>query len=172
MNEYLSLGNIYKTVGLKGEVRIYSTSYFSADRYNNKELKFFLSKENNEIVLETTAESYRQAGNFDVVKFKEINSIEEAEKYLGCEVLVLKDRNFLHKDQYFFDDLVGCEVYDSENNQILGKVIKVEEFPAQPALNVRKQDGKSFYVPFINQFIKKVDIENKRIDIIVIKGLI
>ena len=72
---------------------------------------------------------------------------------------------------YYFSDLEKCEVFDEDNN-LLGKVIKVEEFPAQITLRVKSKSGKVFFVPFIEQFIIDVNIIDKSIKIKVIEGML
>ena len=77
----------------------------------------------------------------------------------------------MEKGQYFYSELRGCEVYD-QNNKLLGKVKEVEEFPAQLTLRVARDKKPDFFVPFIKQFIKAVDIKNKAILIEKIEGLL
>lgn len=172
MSEYLSLGKILKPVGLKGEVKIYSTTNNSDERYGNENLIFYLGNEESDSNITAKAEHFRSLGQFDVVKFDVIKSIEDADKFIGMTVFTKKDQNLLSKDEYYFDDLVSCEIFDAKSKKYLGTVAKIEEFPAQITLNITKEDGKSFYVPFINVFINKVDIKNKKIYINVIDGLI
>ena len=74
---------------------------------------------------------------------------------------------------YFFCDLEGCKVIDNETDEELGVVESVEEFPAQLTLSVKSnKTDKIFYVPFVEAFVVDVDIDNKKIYINVIKGLI
>ena len=82
-----------------------------------------------------------------------------------------KDYKDMAKDTYYFDDLVGCKILD-DNNQELGIVSQVEEFPAQLTLRVKRANDNDFLVPFVKAFIKQVDIENKKIFINVIGGLL
>ena len=94
--------------------------------------------------------------------------------YLNGEVsaeIMEKDRKDLEVGYYFYEDLVGCSIIDQSKNE-LGIVNKVEEFPAQITLRVKRQNGKDFFVPFVKQFIKKVDIDAKKIYIEVIEGML
>ena len=108
---------------------------------------------------------------YDFVKLDIINTKEEAESYRHYEIQVIKDSKDLKKGEYFFADLKACEVFD-ENNNLLGKVKEVEEFPAQITLRVKANNGKEFLVPFVKFFIKNIDIENKKITINVIEGML
>ena len=64
-----------------------------------------------------------------------------------------------------------CDVYDTES-RLLGKVKRVEEFPAQITLRVSRNDKPDFFVPFIKEFIDNVDINNKKIIIKVMEGML
>ena len=58
-----------------------------------------------------------------------------------------------------------------EDKSVIGKVIKVEEYPAQSTLRV-KTNNKEILIPFVNAFIKKVDIKNKTITVRLIEGML
>ena len=98
-------------------------------------------------------------------------SSEEAISKKGQEICVIKNRDDLAKDSYFYSDLRGCEICDSSLNN-LGFVKEIEEFPAQLTLRVSRKGKPDYFVPFIETFIKEVDIDNKRIIINVIEGLL
>ena len=168
--EYLLLGTIIDTFGLDGTLRIYSTTNNGKKRYK-KGAKVFLYNEKEEQRLEMTVEKYRNNGHFDYVKLAEINNPEDGIKYKGYEIQVIKDRSDLEVGYYFYSDLVNCEVLDDKGNA-LGVVSKVEEFPAQLTLRVKRQGKPDFFVPFIKQFLINVDVENKKITINVLEGML
>jgi len=168
--EYLKLGTIVDTQGLDGTIKIYSTTSHGEMRYK-KGSKVFIYNENTDQRKELTVGSYRHQGLFDFVKFIEINSTEEGKEYKGLEVQVAKDRNDLKVGYYFYSDLIGCKVFDQNNNE-LGEVSNVEEFPAQLTLRVKKLTKGDFFVPFVKEFIKNVNIEEKIITINLIDGML
>lgn len=170
MEEYLLLGFVTDSFGLDGTLKVLSKTQFGDLRYQKGNKVFlFNSKENKRI--EAKVESYRHNGLFDYVKLDIINTKEEAETYKQFELQVIKDNEILEEGEYYYVDLVGCEVFD-ENNNLLGKVKEVEEFPAQITLRVARNGNKDFFVPFLEVFIKNVDIENKKIIINVIEGML
>ncbi len=168
--EYLSLGKIIDSFGLDGTLKVYSTTDNQKLRYK-KGNKLFLYNEQEDNRIPVTVVSYRSSGNLDYVKFEEITSPEKGKEYRGFEIHTIKDANDLKVGYYFYSDLVGCKIIDQVNNE-LGIVSKVEEFPAQLTLRVRRENGKDFFVPFVKQFIKKVDIESETISINVIEGML
>lgn len=169
--ETLQTGTIVKTVGLKGELKLKSTTFFAEQRYQEGNI-VYLSKDGKNLQ-KFTVVSYRSYQDFDFIYLKEIASIEIAEKYIGYSVYINKEDAELDDDMYFFCDLEGCTVIDNETKEELGVVESVEEFPAQLTLSVKSnKTDKIFFVPFVEAFVVDVDIENKKIYINVIKGLI
>ncbi len=166
---YVTLGKIVKAFGIKGEAKILSSSHFRKERYR-KNQKMILFLEHSNEIKEVSVQSYREDGQFDIVKFSEINSIDELSHWINAFVQVPKDISFLKKDYFFFSDLVGCQVND-ENGEALGMVIKVEEYASYCTLRVQNDDQKDILIPFVKAFIKKVDIERKCIDIYHWEGL-
>ena len=168
--EYLLVGTIVKTVGLKGEVKIYPSTHFRDSRFKVGNHVFLLD-ENGQKYKTLTIKKHNKIGEMDQVIFEEISSIEEAQLFVRKDLFVEKDRSFLKKDTYFFDDLTGCDVY-FDNQKYIGKVIKVEEFSSYATLRVSTEKDKSVLIPFVNAFIKDVDIDEKKIIVKFIEGLV
>lgn len=170
-SNYLNVGIIIKTRGLKGVVKVKSTTYFSVNRYK-KGNKIYLvnEKENEEKVL--TVKTHSQEGEFDFVSFEEISTIDEAEKYIGWSLQVKKEElPPLPKNTYYFNELINLHCYDEENN-LFGKVIKVEDFTSQISLRIELLNKKTILIPFVEFYIKQVDLENQRIIIHLIPGIL
>ena len=168
--EYLNLGNIVDSFGIDGTVKIYSTTSFGEKRYKAGS-KVFLYNPQTKEYKELEVVKYRHSGFFDFVKFVELNTPEEVKELKGFSIQVIKNNKDLKKDEYFFSDLKGCKVVDENNNE-LGTVKVVEEFPAQVTLRVGRNNKQDFFVPFIKEFVKEVNIDEKTITIHVIEGLL
>ena len=168
--EYLLLGYITDAFSLDGTLKVLSKTDFADTRYQEGKAIYICSPNTKERQVFTVV-SYRSNGQFDFVKVNEINSKEAALAYKGYEIRALKDYDSLKENEYYFVDLVGCKVLD-ENDTILGEVSKVEEFPAQLTLRVKRKGQSDFLVPFVKAFIRSVDIKNKKIVINVIGGLL
>lgn len=165
--EYLTLGKIIDTFGLDGSVKIFSSTTNQDVRYK-KGNNVYISIDGE--MKSFTVANYKKSSNLDIVRFVEINSIDEAALLKGKEILVIKDQNDLKEGYYFYSDLRGCSIIS--DGKKLGQVIEVEEFPAQITLRCKSLNGKSFFVPFIKQFIKEVRIESKEIDINYMEGML
>lgn len=170
MEEYLLLGYITDSFGLDGTVKVLSKTDFAEDRYQEGNIVYlFNARDNSRIEAEVI--KFRKNGPFDFVKLNIINTKEEAMTYKGYEIQVIKDETELEEGYYFHSDLEKCVAYDENGNE-LGKVVKVEEYPAQNNLRIRRKNGKEILVPFIEVFVKSVDIKEKRIVIHVIEGML
>ena len=168
--EYLSLGVVNDSFGLDGTLKIYSTTNMSAKRYKAGNTVFLYNPQTQELI-EHKVINFRHSGLFDFVKLDGINNPEDAKSFKSFEIHVCKDRNDLEEGTYFYSDLTGCKVLD-QNGLELGVVKEVEEFPAQLTLRVMRKGKQDFFVPFIQQFVKSVDVENKVILIEKIEGLL
>lgn len=166
--EYVKLGTIIGSFSLDGTLKVMSTTDFAKERYQPGKTIYLLNKDNE--YMELTVVSFRMNGKLDFVKVNEITTKEEAESYKGCDLLINKEEAILPKGYYHFSDLEGCEVI-LEDKSVIGKVIKVEEYPAQSTLRV-KTNNKEILIPFVNAFIIKVDIKNKTITVRLIEGML
>ena len=169
-DEYLLLGYITDAFSLDGTFKVLSKTDFAKKRYKEGN-EVFLYQPKTKERLTVMLEKYRGNGQFDFVKVQGVNSKEEALEFKGYEIHALKDYDTLEKDDYYYVDLVGCKVLDEKGKE-LGIVNKIEEFPAQLTLRVKRKDGDDFFVPFVKAFIRRVDINKKEIEINVIGGLL
>jgi len=167
--EYLLVGQIVKTVGLKGEVKIYPSTHFRDSRFKSGN-HLFLLDENGEKLQELTVKSHRKNGPCDNVVFQEISSIDEAELYVKKNLFVIKDQNFLKHGEFFYTDLEQMEVY-FDNGQKIGKVKKVEEYNSYATLRV-ETEGKDVLIPYVKSFIVSTSLQDMKIIVHYIEGLV
>lgn len=167
--EFLTVGRIVRTIGLKGEVKVYPTTHFRDSRFKNGNHVFLLD-ENNEISQDLIISKHKKNGDCDNLIFEGVDTIEKAEPLLKKDLVVEKDRSFLKKDQYFYSDLVGMDAY-FDNGNLIGKVTKVEEYNKYATLRIAHKP-KDVLVPFVNHFIKDVSLEEKKIVVNYIEGLL
>jgi 16S rRNA processing protein RimM len=169
--EYLALGLILKTRGLKGEVKVKSSTDFASLRYKKKN-KVYLYNEETGDLKEVHIFSYQSIQGFDYVSFEELRDINLVLPYIHYQIVVKKEEQpKLKKDTYYFSELIGCKVID-QNTNFIGEVIKIEEYSANQTLRIRLENGKDLLLPFMKAFIKKVDIENKEVHCHLIEGML
>lgn len=163
----LEVGKIVNTHGLRGEVKIVTWTD-SPDVFEDLEYVYAVKK-HEEIKLFIKGIKYQK--NNIIVKFAEIQSIEEAETYKNC--ILKADRDMLGElpqGVYYIADLIGCEVYDDEENK-LGKISDVFNTGANDIYAVSAPERKDLLIPVTDQTIIKVDIENKRVMVHLLEGL-
>lgn len=166
--EYLSVGKITKTFGIKGEVKVYVTSSFSLLRFKKNNILYIKSNEEYQPI--KIEKSYQKDSNFFVVKFFNYDDATISETLKNQYLYIEKDPSILKDNEYFYVDLIGLDVFD-ENELNVGKVDKIEEFPAQITLKISFKN-KFYYVPFNDFFVKEVNLKNHYIKIHTIDGLI
>lgn len=167
MNKYLELGQIVNVKGLKGEVKVNS---FTDDNTKFERIpKVFIKQKQN--LTEYEIEKVGYSKNQVILKFKNIDTVEEAEKLRNSYVVV--DREIfgeLPEGVYYIADLIGLDVY-TENNEYLGKVDDIFNTGSNDVYVVKADDGKQKLLPGIDEVIKKIDLESSKIIVNLIKGL-
>lgn len=167
--EYLTVGRIIRTIGLKGEVKVYPSTHFRGSRFKKGNHVFILDKDNN-ILNDLVIKTHRVNGECDNLIFEGIDTIEEAEKLLKCDLNVIKTRELLKNGEYFYDDLLNKDIY-FDNGDYIGKTYKIEEYSSYITLRIKTND-KDVLIPFVKAFIKEVDLDNNKIIVNYIKGLL
>ena len=166
----LTLGKIIKTKGLDGTFKVNSSTDFADERYQ-KGNKVYIEDIRTKELKEVTVRRYYFDQGFDYVAFEEIPTIDEATPLVNSLILVDKDSlPPLEDDEYYFDDLEGCKVTIKGNH--IGKVSKVEDYNGRRSLRVTLSNKKQILIPFVDQFIKEVNIGKKSIEVELIEGII
>lgn len=167
MQEYFEIGQIVNTSGLKGVVKV---NPFTDDMSRFEELKKVFIEKNKELT-EYEIEEVRYHKNQVLLKFKNIDSIEEAEKFRNCYIKISRnDAKKLPEDTYFIVDLIDINVY-LENNEYVGKIIDVFSTGSNDVYVIKREENSDLLIPAIKDVVKKVDIKNKKMIINLIKGL-
>ncbi len=159
---YIYIGDLVNTHGIKGEVRIISDFELKKQVFK-KGFKFYIGRKKEEEIVRT----YRPHKMFDMVTFEEIDDINDVLGYKGERVYV--NRDDLKIKGYLTQDLIGMDVYEEE--MLVGTVKQILKSKAHDILVIPGKE-KNHLVPCIKEFIKDVSLENKTIIINKIEGLI
>ena len=166
---YVTIAILGKPFGLQGEILLYIHTDFPELRFKKGRAYHLVSPKGDEQIVHLS--SLKSHGSKYTVKFKEWNTIEEVENLSGFELCLDKEDAPLPEGAYRFADMVGSEVFDEEGNK-LGILVEVTDYAPTKNLKIQMDNKKNFYVPFLDQFVPTVDIENKRIVIHVIEGML
>lgn len=164
--DYVTVGVIVNTHGLKGMVKVKSFTDFLEERYQQGMTLYIAFKQD---MVPVTVQSYKTVKGLEHIQFEEFTDINQCEKYKGCELLISKE--FIHElpeDEFYFDELIGMDVYAEG---LIGTCVDVRDLPRGELLVVKTVD-KDVLIPFNKQFIKNVDKERRIISIIVWEGLL
>ena len=165
MDKYLEIGQIVNTFGIKGMLKV---KPFSDDIRRFDKLENVYIKKNN-IEEKYIIEEVKYHKQMVLIKFKGIDSIEEAELLKNSYILINReDEEPLEEGVYYIVDLLGLDVYTDEN-VLLGKIEDIYNTGSNDIYVVKDENGKQILLPGIPDVIKEVDIENKKIIVHLLK---
>jgi 16S rRNA processing protein RimM len=163
--DYIKVGTITGTRGLKGEVKVKSSTNMQTSRFMIGNTLYIHDSEK---LIPLEIHTYRSINKVDVLSFKKYLDINKAEKLVGCELFMSSDYEVkLSENEFFVDELIGMKVF--QNKKIKGVVKDIVTYPQGDYLLIETENGEKF-VPFRDEFIEYQDDE--RIDIIDLEGLL
>ena len=168
MKKRLEIGQIVNTFGIKGFVKIYP--YVNElQRFDDLKTVYIKNKKQEK---EYEIEEVKYQKNMVLIKFKGIETIEQAEDLRNSYVEIdRKDAIALEEGEYFIADLLGADVY-LETGEKLGVLEDIYNTGSRDIYVVKNELGKQYLLPYIDEVIKKIDVENSKITVHLIEGLI
>lgn len=160
---YILIGKIVNTHGIKGELRILSDFEMKEKVFKNN-FNIYIGPN----YIKETINTYRVHKNFDMITLNNYSNINEVLKYKGLNVYINKDDLNLKDNEYLYSDLIDFTIKD--NNEYLGKV-KSYILNGNNVLLYIDYD-KDYYIPLVDEYIISVDLNNKIINCQNIRGLI
>ena len=164
----LEIGQIVNTFGIKGFVKV-NPWVNDVTRFDNlKKVYIKIRKSLKELEIEEVKYHKNQV----LLKFKGVETVEQAEM-LRNSILEIdrKDAIPLEEGEYFIADLLESEVYTDEGEK-LGIVEDIFNTGSNDIYVVKNELGKSILLPRIKDVFKEIDVENKKIIVHLIEGLI
>lgn len=162
-DELIEVAKIGKVVGLNGFFKFHNLSDFCEQFKKNTS---YITDKNETL----TIQEFNKDRN--IIKFFGIDDRDNAQKYvnrtLKTTISQTRENIKLKKDEFFWFDVIGCEII--EDDKKLGFVKDIERIGAIDYLHVKSNEEydrkiyeDSFLIPYINRYIKKTDINNKKI---------
>lgn len=161
--DYIYVGEIYGTHGLKGELK-FKSSFKYKERILTNGFKFYIGKDKDKYILET----YRMHKGFYLLTFCEYNDINLVQHLKGMKVYIDRDDLNLNDDQLVFEDYIGLECYYDDNN--LGTITEIVNCGSDNFVFVISGKGE-ILVPFNDHFIDRI-IKNDKIVFKNLEGLL
>jgi len=164
VNKFLKTGKIVSTHGIKGELKAeaWCNSPYDLLEYPNL---YFNESENLDI------EFMRVHKNAVIFKLSGVNTLDDAQKYIGKILYV--DRDDVELDgSFFIADLIRLSVFDAGDQNILyGKITEITSNGAHDVYHITDSNGKLRLFPAVEDMIVSTDIEQKKMFIRPLKGL-
>ena len=167
-NNFISVGKILNFHGVKGEAKL---GYSKNREQFLSELKYVYVQCGDEYK-QLEVVNLRFTPKCAIIKFKGIDTLNDILEYKNKLLFVEEStaREFLEEDEFLIDELVGLDVYDGDNK--VGAVVGVSNNGASDLLSVKTPGGNVSLVPFVKAIVLSVDIENRKIQINNIEGLL
>lgn len=166
--ECFYLGKIAKKFSFKGEVLVYLDTD-EPELYENMESVFVELNKN--LVPFFIENSSLHKNDFLRVKFEDVDTEEDADAIMGCELyLPLSFLPKLEGNQFYYHEVIGFEVEDQRLG-VVGKIVSINDSTAQPLFEVLNGNVEML-IPMIDQFLIKVDRENKKVIMNLPEGLV
>lgn len=168
MEQFLRVGVISSTHGIRGEVKVYPTTD-DPERFRDLD-EVILDTGKEHKILEI--EGVKFFKNQVILKFKGYDNINDIEKYLKKDLLVDREHAVeLGENENFIADLIDMEVVTDEG-KVLGTLTDVIETGANDVYAVKTPEGKEILLPAIRDCILDVNVDEKRMTVHVMEGLL
>lgn len=166
--DFITIARVKKTQGRVGEVAAALHTDFP-ERFATR-TRLFAMSEGSKQRRELQVENHWFHKGQVVLKFAGVDSISRAEELIGCELQVpLSERAELEDDSVYLSDLKGCTVYDQ--GSAIGTIEDVQFGSGEAPLLVVKGQ-KEYLVPFAGEFIERIAIPEKRLEMKLPPGLL
>ena len=168
MEQLLQVGVITQTHGVRGEVKVYPTTD-DVNRFN-KLKKVILDTGREQLELELQGVKFFK--QMVILKFKGIDNINDIEKYKGKSLYVTREHAVkLKKDEYFIADLIDMKVFLEDGTEF-GTLTDVMKTGANDVYCIQTEKYGEVLIPAIGECIMQVDIEERRMTIHLMPGLV
>lgn len=166
LKQYLEIGQIVSTHGIKGEVRV--NPWCDTPEFMKKFKTLYFDANGNKAVKITVC---RPHGNVVIIKLDGVDTVEEAQKLRNKTLYMNRADAKLQKGDWFIQDLIGCTVYDADDNsKTYGTLTDVAETGANDIWFIDRC-GKEYIIPAIKDVVINVDVENESVFIRPLRGI-
>lgn len=166
VKQYLQVGRIVSTHGVRGELRVqpwcdspdylcrFSTLYFDSEGREGRRVR-----------------SCRPHGNITLLALEGVDSLEDANTLRGRILYMDRMESGIGENEWFIEDLLGCRVLDESNGRLYGTLKEVSQTGANDVWHILAPDGREYLLPAIPDVIRRVSPEAEEITITPLKGI-
>lgn len=151
MNEMIYIGKTVSTFGIKGELKVIS-DFEKCDKAYKVGNKILVNN------IEHVISGVRYHKNYILLEIDNLKNINDILKYVGFNIYIKRLDLHLEDNEFLYKDLIDSDVIDDGSN--LGKIIEVKQ---GVNLLVKVKGSKEFYIPYVDEYIIKFDLNNKKL---------
>ena len=166
MQNYLPACTIVSTHGVRGEMKALPLCDGAA--FLAKFKRLFTSADG---AGETRVLGVRAQGNVILLRLDGVTDMDAARAQVGRTYYLAKADAKLPRGRYFIDDLLGCDVVDADTDRVYGQLTNVDRPAAQDIYTVTDGAGEEYMLPAVPEFVKKIDIDSRKIFVTPIEGM-
>ncbi|PEA55244.1 ribosome maturation factor RimM [Bacillus pseudomycoides] len=171
MTKWFNVGKIVNTHGVRGEVRVVSRTDFPEERYKvGNTLYIWQEKGAEPLAVKIT--SHRSHKSFDLLTFEGYNNVNEVEQWKGSLLKVPEDQlGELAEGEYYYHEIIGCTVV-TEEGETIGTIKEVLSPGANDVWVIKQPKGQDILIPYIEEVVLQVNINEQLVTIHVMEGLL
>lgn len=163
------VGKIVNTHGIRGDVKVVRITDF-AERFELGNTLYVVKE--GEQPIQLTIDRHRVHKGFDIIHFSGYDNINDIESFKGSFLKIAEEQlTNLAEGEYYYHEIIGCTVYDVQGDKI-GNVTEILSPGANDVWVVKRAQGKDVLIPYIDDIIVEIDIEQKKIVIDPLEGLL
>ena len=166
--EWISIGRVTKTHGLKGDLKFYPSIN---ETWVAKIKQIRLSLEN-PLINFNNYQIHSISGKDSplIIKFKDVDSIEDASLLTGQTLYISQDKfPELPEDEYYWFQIEGLKVFD-ESGRYYGNIEEIIRTGSNDVYVVR-DDEKELLLPMIDSVVKVINLEEGKLIFHPMEGL-
>lgn len=158
--ERIAIGVVRKPHGVQGGLKVTLYS-IDLDTLQSLEQLFVNSGNNWKSLTLKTVQGY---DDYAIIRFNEVADRTEADTFRDQEIYAIRDKlPILENDEFYIDDLIGCDVIDEDDNP-LGKVVEILTPGAHEVLVVQQDDMETL-VPLVDEWVTNINIQDRSIQV-------
>jgi 16S rRNA processing protein rimM len=152
MNEMIYIGKTVSTFGIKGELKVIS-DFEKCDKAYKIGNKILINN------IEHVISGIRYHKNYILLEIDDLKNINNILKYVGFNIYIKRMDLHLEENEFLYKDLISSDVIDNDGSN-LGKIIEARQ---GVNLLIKVKGSKEFYIPYVDEYIIKFDLNNKKL---------
>ncbi|AVQ99024.1 ribosome maturation factor RimM [Oceanobacillus iheyensis] len=164
-----NIGKIVNTHGIRGEVKVVRISDFE-ERFAVGNQVYAVKEKAAPVAL--TIAAHRIHKGFDLLQFEGYANINDVEHFKGGYLKITEEQlTELESGEYYYHEIIGCDVMTA-SGESLGVVKEILSPGANDVWVIKRPKEKDLLIPYIDEVVKEVSIENKKVVIEPMEGLL